>query len=199
MEIVSFLIFSIIFTVFPGPNVLVIVATSIKRGIRQGLLTVAGTSLAMIIQLGLAALGTASILALISEGLIWLKWFGVAYLAYLGLSAIAACIKNNPSTSSSTLGSFQRGFFISLANPKTLVFFVAFLPQFVNDENHYTEQILVLSILFWLIAITIDSSYVFIARASGRLIVEKVSERWQEGITGGLFLAASAVLAASHK
>ena len=78
MEIISFVVLSIIFTAIPGPNVLVIVATSIRRGVLQGLLTVAGTSLAMIIQLGLAALSTANLLSLISDGLFWLKWFGVA-------------------------------------------------------------------------------------------------------------------------
>jgi homoserine/homoserine lactone efflux protein len=159
--------------------------------VRQGLLTVAGTSLAMIIQLGLAALSTANLLSLISDGLFWLKWFGVAYLAYLGASAITACITKKPNQSNITLGSFQRGFFVSLTNPKTLVFFVAFLPQFVSDGNNYSEQIIILSVTFWLIAITVDSSYVLIARVIEHVLTGRVAERWQNGLSGGLFLAAS--------
>jgi threonine/homoserine/homoserine lactone efflux protein len=84
----AFLVASFILIVVPGPNVLVIMSTSLAHGARRGLQTVLGTSSAMIIQLLVAALGTAWFVESMSEGFAWVRWLGVCYLAYLGFSHI---------------------------------------------------------------------------------------------------------------
>lgn len=83
MELALFVLVSLGLIIVPGPNVIVIITTSVVHGRSRGMQTVAGTSAAMIIQLMVAALGTAWFVTAISEGLRWLKWLGVAYLLYL--------------------------------------------------------------------------------------------------------------------
>ncbi len=141
-----FIIISIGLIVVPGPNVLVIISTSIAHGKLRGLQTVLGTSSAMIVQLVVAGIATAYFIDQITNGLVILKWLGVAYLIYLGVFNLYCGLSQNPpSKQLSAAGSFVRGFFVSLTNPKTLLFFGAFLPQFITGDNPYWPQIIILS------------------------------------------------------
>ena len=106
---VSFALVSLLVIAIPGPNILVIVSTSLTAGSVRGLQTVIGTSLAMIIQLAVAALATTGLLSLINDGLRWLKWAGVLYLLFLAIQSFRQMWRPSV-TSLSALGSFQRGF-----------------------------------------------------------------------------------------
>ena len=81
----AFVAASVVLVLIPGPNVAVIVAASLGLGGRYGLLTVAGTSAAMVLQLALTVLGMAAVLAVLANWFAWLRWAGVAYLVYLGI------------------------------------------------------------------------------------------------------------------
>lgn len=203
LSIASFIGIVVVFVAIPGPNIAVIVATTLTSGVNRGLATVAGTSLAMAIQLLVAAMATNWLLALIVEKLVWLKWLGVVYLAYVGLISIHKFLnhylKNSPAVASGELASFQRGFWVSLTNPKTILFFSAFLPQFVARQEIYLQQIALLSLLFWLIAVIIDSGYVFLAAYIRKPFSNLKAAKYQQGISGALFLFASGALALSHK
>lgn len=76
-------------------------------------------------------------LATLSQGLIWLKWFGVAYLLFLGSNSLYAFYTRKKVERSSASASMQRGFWVSLTNPKTILFFSAFLPQFASTSSAY--------------------------------------------------------------
>lgn len=76
--------------IIPGPNVLVVISTSLAYGRARGLQTVAGTSAAMLVQLFIAALGTAWFVSALASGFLWLKWLGVGYLFYLGIRHLLA-------------------------------------------------------------------------------------------------------------
>lgn len=195
---ISFVLISLVVIAIPGPNILVIVSTSLTAGRVRGLQTVAGTSAAMVIQLCVAALGTSGLLALLNEGLRWLKWAGVVYLLYLGLTALRQM--SMPSLSQpSALGSFQRGFWVSLTNPKTILFFSAFLPQFVSAGQSYLLQITQLSLTFWIMAVAIDSGYALVSSKLRWLLSNERASNIQNGLTGTLYLAASALLANSNR
>lgn len=194
----SFVFVSLLVIAMPGPNILVIVSTSLTAGPVRGLQTVVGTSLAMIVQLAIAALGTTGLLVLLNNGLRWLKWAGVVYLLYLAFSAFRQMKQRNLEQPGG-LGSFQRGFWVSLTNPKTIFFFSAFLPQFVSGEQNYLAQISVLSATFWVLAILIDSSYAVLAAKIRRLIASERMHKIQNGLTGTLYLTASALLANSNR
>ncbi len=196
MEILAFILVSIGVVVVPGPNVLVIVSTSLSHGKVGALQTVAGTSSAMLVQLSIAAVGTSLFVTSLAQGLSWLKWVGVAYLAYLGVQALINAAKPQV-IQSSAIGSFMRGFWVSLTNPKTILFFGAFLPQFATSGVSYEYQIFVLSCIFWFIAVILDSGYALLAWKCKSLLVSQNLHRYQNGICGFIYLGASALLAGS--
>lgn len=108
MELFLFLIISTGVIVIPGPNVLVIISTSISHGRVRGLQTVAGTSVAMAIQLFVAAIGTTYLISVLAKGFLWLKWAGAAYLIYLGIKQLLAAFSKEQKTPTiSASGSFQ--------------------------------------------------------------------------------------------
>ena len=200
MDFVLFLFVSFVIIIIPGPNVLVIISTSISHGKKRGLQTLLGTSAALVIQLFLAALATTYFVTLLAEGFLWLKWMGVAYLLYLGINHfIAAYSSKGGITEISALGSFQRGFWVSLTNPKTILFFSAFLPQFVDPTASYTTQITLLSISFWILAVIFDGMYALLSSQLKGLTQVNNGERYQNGLSGAIYCVASALLAGSQK
>ena len=198
-HLITFVLVSALFIISPGPNVFVIVSTSLQAGKIRGLQTVLGTSVAQAIQLLVAAIGTTWFLSLLAQGLFWLKWIGVAYLFYLGISSLISFVKKEAGNLSTGLGSFQRGFWISLTNPKTILFFSAFLPQFVTESANYVEQIGLLSVLFWLVAVVLDSTWALLAGQTKKLIADRDISRIENGVSGALYITASGVLASSNR
>ena len=159
----GFLLIPIVLLLTPGPIVTLVISTAATRGVRAGLVTVAGTST-----------GNAVLLAAIALGLNWvlghavylfelLRWAGVAYLIWLGVRAW----RNAGRPHRFTLGNqvhFWRGFLVALSNPKTLAFFTAFLPQFVDPARPAARQLAVMCIVTALLAALSDSCW---AVASG--------------------------------
>ena len=127
----------------PGPNVALIVATSINRGTQHGLVAVAGTTLGVAAQLALTVFGLATLIHFTALTLEWLRWLGVAYLLYLAwrawitpqdnLGAVAA-----PKASRQKV--FWGGAVVAVLNPKTLLFNSAFLPQFVDTASGHAVE-----------------------------------------------------------
>lgn len=199
MELPAFLLASLLIILIPGPNVLVIVSTSLVHGRWRGLQTVAGTSAAMIIQMLIAGAATQGLLDVIGIALSWLKWLGVVYLVYLGVQHLMPRENQSGANASSAVGSFSRGFWVSLTNPKTILFFSAFLPQFVSNAENYAEQIVVLSALFWSLAILLDSAYALFATAIRGRMADPRFVRIGRRLGGGFFIGAGALLALSHQ
>lgn len=193
MELLFFIPVAILIIIVPGPNVMVVVATALVHGRRRGLQTVAGTSAAMVIQLAVAALGTSWLVNALVQGFVWLKWCGVAYLCFLGLSLLRTSSGQvlKPPTA---VGTFQRGFLVSLTNPKTILFFSAFLPQFVDRSGPYLPQVAVLSAVFWILAVVLDSAYALLAaRLAGWLQGRRLL--LARRFSGLIYLGAGAALA----
>jgi len=196
MSLLVFVLVSIALIAIPGPNVLTIVSTTLRCGLRRGLQTVAGTSSAMIVQLPVAGLGTGWLVSALAKGFFWLKAIGAVYLLYLGLRHLVdALTKPAVEAKSTGQGSFQRGFWVSLTNPKTILFFGAFLPQFTDTSSSYPQQIAVLSAIFWGLAVLLDSSYALLAARLRRFVSSPRMQKVQNGVCGSLFVAAGATLA----
>lgn len=197
---ISFLIVAVGVIIIPGPNVLIIISTSLKYGKSRGLQTVAGTSLAMVIQLVIAGLSTSWFIQFLTEGFYIMKWLGVAYLLYLGLQHLKYAVFANDIEARLTASStFSRGFLVSLTNPKTILFFSAFLPQFVSIDGNYLQQISILSVTFLVIAIILDSSYAILSAKFQSLLHKRSFYRIQNGFSGLLFLGASMWLATTRR
>lgn len=192
----AFVAATVALVVLPGPNVALITANSIAYGRKFGLITVAGTSAAMVPQLILTILGMTGFLALAGGLFEWVRWAGVAYLIYLGIQAWRAPavdltrFKPQPRSARSI---FLRGFLVSSSNPKTLLFYGAFFPQFISPHADIVAQLVILSLSFLTIASALDCCWALLAdRLRGLLAARgKVRNR----LTGSFYLAAAAGLA----
>ena len=196
----TFLAASALVLLIPGPNVALIVSTSIAGGWRQGLVTVAGTSSAMVLQLGLTIAGLAAVLTMSATLFAWLRWAGVFYLCYLAFRAWfvrVADLKAAPRTANPLVTIYLRGFLVSLTNPKTLLFFGAFLPQFVSPMAPLLPQLLLLAASFLVLAILFDGIWAVLAGRFGLALAAK--GRLRKGIEGALLLGAGLGLALARK
>src|SRR5688572_22908597 len=189
-----------ILILIPGPNVAVIMANSIAHGARYGFLTVLGTSSAMVIQLALTVLGMTTLLTLMADWFEVLRWLGVAYLVFIGVQAWRApavdLTKAGPQPKS-WRAIYLRGFLVSMTNPKTLLFYGAFLPQFVSPDADWTTQLMLLSATFLAIAVLLDCGWASLA-ARFRTVLA-MNGKLRNRLTGGLMLGAGLGLALARK
>jgi len=193
---ISFLLVSFGLIIVPGPNVLVIVSTSLMYGRVRGFQTVAGTTLAMILQLAIVGTGTSWFILFLTDGFYIIKWIGVAYLLYLSFLYFKHAIFDAGSQIRlSVSATFTRGFLVSLTNPKTILFFSAFFPQFISSTSNYLEQFIFLSLTFTLMAAVLDFCYVLLASRFVLLLKKRNLSRLQNGLSGFLLLVASGWLA----
>ena len=189
-----------ILMLIPGPNVALIVANSVSHGFRYGLLTVAGTSSAMVVQLSLTILGMTELLGTLGSWFEWIRWIGVAYLIYLGVTTWRAPPLNLaevPPEPKSARAMYTRALLVSLTNPKTLFFYGAFFPQFVVTSHSFGAQVAMLSATFLLLAVMVDCGWAVAAGRARRLLA--VHGRLRNRISGGLLVGAGIGLAFARK
>jgi homoserine/homoserine lactone efflux protein len=195
MDLFLYTLISLGVIFLPGPNVLVIISTSLNHGKTRGIQTVVGTSVAMVIQLAIAAVGTKIFISTLAQGFLYLKWAGAIYLLYLGISHFKKYLQGGQTDIDlSATGSFRRGFFVSLTNPKTILFFSAFIPQFTTSVENYMQQIAVLSFIFWALSLVIDSVFAILASKVSSLVRSENLARNQDGISAILYCCAATVL-----
>ena len=177
----------------PGPNVALIVGNSIALGTRYGLLTVAGTSSAMVAQLALTALGMTELLGTLGVWFEWVRWAGVAYLVYLGVAQWrkpAVVLAGTPPEATSARKVYGRALFVALTNPRTLLFFGAFFPQFVDPAKEIGPQVMLLSATFLALVCTGDTGW---ALAAGRARTLFSSHGCLRNRIAGAFLSGAAI------
>jgi threonine/homoserine/homoserine lactone efflux protein len=196
----AFLFASIVLLLIPGPNVALIASTSIAHGPRAGLLTVAGTSCAMVLQLAMTVAGMTALLTVSANGFAALRWMGVFYLLYLGIRAWRAApddLTAAPPVKPARAATFWRGVLVSLTNPKTLLFFGAFLPQFVSSTSPLLPQLLFLSATFLALAVILDCAWALLAGQIRSILGTR--GRVRNRLQGGLLIGAAAGLALARK
>jgi len=196
----GFVLATTILILIPGPNVSLIMANSIAHGTRYGLLTVIGTSSAIIVQLALTVLGLSAVLGILATWFEWVRWIGVAYLLYLGIRQWHAppvdLTQTRPQPRSVRV-IVLRGFLISLTNPKTLLFYGAFFPQFLSPDAPFAPQVALLSITFFAIAAGLDSGWALLAgRLRGLLAIRGTL---RNRLSGGFLIGAGIGLALAHR
>ena len=196
----AFVLAVTVLMLIPGPNVALIVANSVAYGPRYGLLTVAGTSSAMILQLALTMLGMTELLSTLGTWFEWIRWIGVAYLIYLGIAQWRAPPVNLAEVApepKSARAMFTRALLVSMSNPKTLFFYGAFFPQFVVTGHNVGAQVALLSATFLVLAVLLDGCWALAAaRARGLLAVHG---RLRNRISGGILIGAGVGLALARK
>ena len=196
----AFVLATVALIALPGPNVALIVANSVAHGRRYGLLTVAGTSSAMVPQLVLTVASMTGVLLTLSEVFEWLRWLGVAYLVVLGVQALrapAVDLTRVAAEPKSPRAIFLRGFLVSLTNPKTLLFYGAFFPQFIAPTGDPARQLVLLSATFLVLAAGLDSCWALAAARLRHLLA--LHGRLRNRLTGGFYLAAALGLATARR
>jgi threonine/homoserine/homoserine lactone efflux protein len=167
----AFLVASFILAVTPGPGVFYIVTRSLLQGRRAGLASVAGVALGNLGNAVGASIGLAALFAVSSLAFTVVKYAGALYLVHLGIqalrapgeAAVAAAAPARPATV------FRDGFVVALLNPKTAVFFAAFLPQFMRPDAPLAQS-LMLGALFVVMAAITDTAYAAAAGAIAPLL-----------------------------
>jgi threonine/homoserine/homoserine lactone efflux protein len=181
----------------PGPNMALIVANSVAWGPRYGLLTLVGTSTALMVQLAVTGLGLTELLRSAGSAFEVLRWVGVGYLLLLGIMQWRAAVTDLTQVQAeprSPRAIVARAAFVSLTNPKTLLFFAAFFPQFISTDHPAGPQVALLSLTFLVVIVMVDSCFALLAgRARGLLARHG---RLRNRISGGLLVGAGLGLAA---
>ncbi|MEP9377661.1 LysE family translocator [Aquabacter sp. CN5-332] len=183
----------------PGPNVALIVGTSLKHGRRAGLLTATGVNVGLVLQLAVVAAGLAWLVELFSRHFDLVRYLGAAYLAWLAVLQWRSAGKGSAAPAPSGRAAFMRGLAVAFANPKTLLFHAAFLPQFVTDPVDPVPQIALLAAIFAVIALVGDIIWALAAdrlRAAVAGRFARVADRVSAGILVG---GAMVLLAAGRR
>jgi len=205
----EYLIATVLIILAPGPSVLFTIARAISWGRVAAIATVIGNAIGMFLVSLLVALGIGPILQRSDLLYNLVQWAGGGYLIYLGYAAIAASkvdaadMKKTVGDKPSFLTSVGNGFWVGVLNPKSVVFFAAILPQFIDqDRNNVTAQLLLLGAIFALIALISDGTYGLLAGTVRNWLAEEVFRLILMRRIGGLvmiglgiFTIASAVLA----
>ena len=201
-SITVFLLAALGLLLIPGPAVLYIVTRSVAQGRKAGLASVLGIELATLCHSMAAAFGLSAILLASSLAFDVVKYLGAAYLVYLGIRTIVSRkppAEADDSPPPSLPQMFRKGFLVNLLNPKTALFFYAFLPQFVDPARGSSIlQILFLGGLFVVLATITDSTYALVSSGVGRLITGRPGfARVQKYVTGGIYISLGVAAAVS--
>lgn len=185
-----------VITLIPGPTVTVIVANSLAHGPRAGLLNVAGTQLGLALMMAVLVVGLSSVIAAMGWLFDWLRWAGAAYLVWLGWQLLRSpeAIADARSFPVPRGGFFLQGFLVLMANPKALLWFGAFIPQFVDPKGNYIGQTVLLGVTAMAVALVSDGAYAVLTGRAGILLSRKgirLVSRLSGGflIGGGIWLA----------
>ncbi|WP_274424116.1 LysE family translocator [Chelativorans sp. YIM 93263] len=193
--LLSYIVACIALIVVPGPSVTVIIANSLRHGARAGMLNVLGTQLGLAAMIGVLAVGLAAVVNAMGGVFEILRLLGAAYLIWLGIRMWRSDGSLGGGTAPRAQRSFVlQGFIVIWSNPKALIFFGAFIPQFIDPAGSTAWQTVFLGGIFMAVATIGDSLYAFAASGLGsRLtrarvqLVERISGTCLIG--GGLWLA----------
>jgi threonine/homoserine/homoserine lactone efflux protein len=191
----AFVAACIALALLPGPIVTLVIANGLRHGTRAALTNIAGVQAGLAIVIGIVAIGLTSLMATMGYWFDWVRFAGAAYLVWLGIrlirSPVAAVEAEAPPPRG---GFFLQGFLVALSNPKVLVFFGAFIPQFMDMTKDHVSQVALLGVTFMATAAMTDAIYALLAgrarvffSARRTRLLSRVSGGFRIG--GGIWLA----------
>lgn len=200
LDYLTFFAACVALVIVPGPTVTVIIANSLRHGVRAGLLNVAGTQAGLTVMLGLLAIGLEAIVASMALLFDVLRIAGALYLVWLGvrLWRSRGALADAEPASARGHSFFWQGVLVIWSNPKALIFFGAFIPQFVTPTGDILLQTLLLGATFMVVATVLDSGYAVLAGGAGRLLSRR-RLLWLERISGSLLIGGGVWLALARR
>ena len=181
----------------PGPVVTLIIANGLRHGTRAALINVAGAQTGLAIVIGIVAVGLTSLMATMGYWFDWVRFAGAAYLVWLGIKLIRSPVEGFNADAPPPPprgGFFLQGFLVLLSNPKVLVFFGAFIPQFMDMSKDHVPQVALLGITFLVVAAMTDAIYALLA-GRARLFFSARRTRLVSRISGGSMIGGGVWLA----
>lgn len=205
-DLTLFIISGLLLNIMPGPDSLLIMARSATQGWRAGSAAALGIGAGTMVHVTAAALGLSAILATSATAFLVVKYIGAAYIIYMAIGLLRSK-QRDPSAAAVSAPPlpyrkiFAQGFLTNVLNPKVAVFFLAFVPQFIDaDAPHKAVAFLILGTIFnlngmlWCHALAL-----FTAGASARIKVSPLVSLWLNRVTGGLFIWLGVKLALSKQ
>lgn len=204
-QLLAFALASILFIQVPGPSLLFTIGRALTVGRRAALLSVLGNALGLLAQIVAVALGLGAVVAASAAAYTTLKVVGACWVVWLGIQAIRhrgdarVALELGERIPERTGAALRTGFVVGVTNPKTIVFFVAFLPQFTNaGAGHVGVQVALLGLLFAVMAVASDSVWALAASRAREWFARKPQRLDAMGAAGGvMMIGLGATLAAT--
>ncbi len=193
----AFVAACIALALLPGPVVTLVIANGLRHGTRAALTNIAGVQAGLAIVIGIVAIGLTSLMATMGYWFDWVRFAGAAYLVWLGVKLIRAPVMGINADAPPPPprgGFFLQGFLVLLSNPKVLVFFGAFIPQFMDMGRDHVAQVALLGVTFMVIAGMTDAVYALLA-GRARLFFSAQRTRALSRISGGFMIGGGIWLA----
>src|SRR5438445_12181939 len=195
----AFVAACIALALLPGPVVTLVIANGLRHGTRAALTNILGVQAGLTIVIGIVAVGLTSLMATMGYWFDWVRFAGAAYLVWLGIKLVrfpVEGVKADEPPPPPRGGFFLQGFLVLLSNPKVLVFFGAFIPQFMDMSKDHFSQVALLGFTFMVTGAVTDSVYAVLAGRARRFFSAKrtrLLSRLSGGfmIGGGIWLSLS--------
>jgi threonine/homoserine/homoserine lactone efflux protein len=192
----AFVAACIALALLPGPIVTLVIANGLRHGTRAAMINVAGAQAGLTIVIGIVAVGLTSLMATMGYWFDWVRFAGAAYLVWFGIRLVRSPVErvDTDQPPPPRGGFFLQGFLVLLSNPKVLVFFGAFIPQFMDLGKDHFPQVAALGITFMVIAAMTDFLYALLA-GRARSFFSARRTRLLSRISGGFMIGGGIWLA----
>ncbi|GAC23106.1 hypothetical protein GMES_0806 [Paraglaciecola mesophila KMM 241] len=192
----AFLLAITLLTLTPGIDTVLVIKNASRSGGRDGVVTSLGICLGLFVHATFSAVGISAILLQSAELFMAVKWIGAAYLIWLGIGALKAALKGDASVAIDATGlkmsnltrSLKEGFLSNVLNPKTAVFYLAFLPQFIDPQYSPFLQAMSMAAIHFLIAMVWQCGLAGAVSSAKRFFASSTAMRWMEGISGSVLI-----------
>ena len=202
MPLETWLAYTLVTTTFlliPGPTIILVISYSLLRGRQAVIALVLGVGLGDLTAISLSFLGVGVLLQTVVTAFYLIKWLGAAYLIWLGIkmwcSASEFTDLDKKTRSNAWREIFSSAYITTALNPKSIVFFLAFIPQFIEPELPFTTQAVILGATFFVLAIISVLGYAALAIYAGQQLHLPLIQRWTHRIGGGLLIGAGGITA----
>jgi threonine/homoserine/homoserine lactone efflux protein len=193
----AFVAACIALALLPGPIVTLLIANGLRHGTRAALTNIAGVQTGLLIVIGILAVGLTSLMATMGYWFNWVRLAGAAYLIWLGIKLIWSPVEGVEAGEAPPPprgGFFLQGFVVALSNPKLLVFFGAFIPQFMDMSKDHFPQVVLLGVTFMVLAGLTDAVYALLA-GRARSFFSARRTRMVSRVSGGFMIGGGVWLA----
>ena len=202
MPLETWLAYTLVTTTFlliPGPTIILVISYSLLWGRQAVIALVLGVGLGDLTAMSLSFLGVGVLLQTVAIAFYLIKWLGAAYLIWLGIkmwcSASEFTDLDKKTMSHVWREIFSSAYITTALNPKSIVFFLAFIPQFIEPELPFTTQAVILGATFFVLAIISVLGYAALAIYAGQQLHLPLIQRWTHRIGGGLLIGAGGMTA----